>query len=64
MDKIIANKDFEFNGVDYLVGEVVKVDNYEQVVKLNAIGFIKPLSNKELVLIKREIEKEEVKDEL
>jgi len=64
MDKIIANKDFEFNGVDYLVGEVVKVDNYEQVVKLNAVGLIKPLSNKELVLIKREIEKEEVKDEL
>ena len=46
MDQIIARKDFRLNDVDYLQGEVVKVDNYEQVIYLNTMGFIEPLSHK------------------
>ena len=53
--KIIAKKDFNFNGVDYLQGEEIKVYTFEQVVKLNALGFVEPLSHKDLVLIQREL---------
>lgn len=69
MDKVVAKKDFSFNGVDYLANENVKVKNFEEVVKLNTLGFIKPLTSKDLTLIERELKKEnkknkEVKDEL
>ena len=63
MNNIIASKDFIFNGKEYLEKEIVEVDNYEQVIKLNEIGLIKPLTHKELILIKRELEKKEVKHE-
>ena len=64
MDKVIAKKDFTLNGIVYLEGEAVKVKTFDEVVKLNTLGFIKPLSTKDLVLIKRELENKEVKDEL
>lgn len=64
MDKIIASKDFTLNDVDYLKDEVVVVKTYEEVVKLNEFGLIKPLTHKELVLIKRELENKEVENEL
>lgn len=69
MDKVVAKKDFSFNGVDYLKDENVKVKNIDEVIKLNTLGFIKPLSTKDLVLVERELKKEnkknkEVKDEL
>lgn len=63
MDKVIAKVDFSFNGKDYLEDEIVEVDNYAQVVKLNESGLIKPLTYKELVLIQRELEKKEAKNE-
>lgn len=69
MDKVIAKKDFSFNGTDYLKDENVKIKSFEDVIKLNTLGFIEPLSTKDLVLIERELKKEnkknkEVKDEL
>lgn len=69
MDKVIAKKDFSFNGVTYIQGEPVRIKTYDDVVKLNALGFIEPLSTKDLVLVERELKKEnkknkEVKDEL
>lgn len=64
MKQIIAKKDFKVNDKNYLQGEIVEVDNIEQVLKLNALGFIEPLKHKDLVLIERELEKKEVKDEL
>lgn len=63
MDKVIAKTDFSFNGKDYLEDEIVEVDNYAQVIKLNERGLIKPLTYKELVLIQRELEKKEAKNE-
>ena len=39
-------------------------DGVREVVKLKERGLIKPLTHKELVLIKRELENKEVKNEL
>ena len=64
MEQIIAKKDITINNVEYLQGEEVKVENIEQVMKLLALGFIEPLSHKELVLVQRELEKKEEEHEL
>lgn len=53
--KIIARINFVFNGNKYIAGEEVKVDNIEQVYKLNELGYIKPLTYEQLVLIERKI---------
>ena len=57
--KVIAKIDFSANGKGYLKGEEIKDLNYNQIVKLNELGFIEPLEYKDLVLIKRELEKNE-----
>ena len=60
--KIIAKRHCEFNGVKYLKGEEIKVDNIKQVIKLNELGFIEPLTYEELVKIERLLkDKEEQK---
>lgn len=70
MKKLIAKKDFTANGVNYIEGDEIKTSNYESIVKLNEKGFIAPLSYKDLVLIKRELDnpktlkKEEVNNEI
>lgn len=51
--KIIANINFIFNGIAYIKGEEVKVDNIEQVRKLNELGYIEPLQYEELVKLER-----------
>lgn len=60
--KIIARIDFTSN-----LGELIKSDEitnltYEQIVKLNEKGFIEPLTYKDLVLIKRELENPKKED--
>ena len=55
--KIIAQINFEFNGIKYLKGEEVKIDNIKQVYRLNELGYIKPLNYDELTLIERELKK-------
>lgn len=59
MKKIIAKIDFSSNIGDFIVGDEIKDLTYEQIVKLNEKGFIEPLNFKDLVLIKRELEKKE-----
>ena len=59
MKKLIAIKDFVADGENYIVGDEIKTNNYEAIVKLNEKGFIEPLTYKDLVLIKRELSKEE-----
>ena len=54
--KIIAKVDFSTNKGQYIKGDEITDLNYEQIVKLNEKGFIEPLSFKDLVLIKRELE--------
>ena len=46
--KPIAKKEFQLNGVFYSKGDEIKVDNIEQLVKLNERGFIEPLTPKEI----------------
>ena len=62
MIKVIVKKDFTANGNNYIKGDELKDLTFEQIVKLNENGFIEPLEYKDLVLIKRDLEKE--KEEL
>lgn len=62
MKKVIAKVDFTTNNDNYIAGDEIKGLTYEQIVKLNEKGFIEPLEYKDLVLIKRELDKK--KEEL
>lgn len=64
MKKIIAKKDFTLNGKSYIAGDELKNLYIWQIKKLNEIGYIEPLEYKDLVLIERELEHKEEKDEL
>ena len=57
--KIIAKIDFTANNEQYIKGDEIKGLNYNQIVKLNELGFIEPLTYRELTIIKRELEKKE-----
>lgn len=57
MKKIIAKVDFSSNLGNFVVGDEIQNLTYEQIVKLNEKGFIEPLTFKDLVLIKRELDK-------
>ena len=56
MIKLIAKQDFSINGEYFIKGDEIKTKNYKTIVKLNEDGFIEPLSLKDLILIKRELE--------
>ena len=56
MIKIIAKKDFTRNGESIFVGDDVKVNSVEELVKLNEKGFIEPLTLKDIVQFKKELE--------
>ncbi len=46
--KVIAKTSFSLNGVIYNNGDEVKVDDKEKLVKLNELGYIEPLSAKDI----------------
>lgn len=46
--KPIAKIDCQVNGTFYSKGEEIKVDNQEQLQKLNERGFIEPLTQKQI----------------
>ena len=56
MIKIIAKKDFTRNGEPIFAGDDVKVNSVEELVKLNEKGFIEPLTLKDIVQFKKELE--------
>ena len=56
MIKIIAKKDFTRNGEPIFVGDDLKVNSVEELVKLNEKGFIEPLTLKDIVQFKKELE--------
>lgn len=56
MKKVIASKDFTTNVGEFIKGDEINNLTYEQIVKLNEKGFIEPLTFKDLVLIKRELD--------
>lgn len=59
--KIIAKIDFQAyigNKLhSHIKGEEINDLTYEQIAKLNELGFIEPLNYKDLVLIERELNK-------
>ena len=57
MKKVVAKIDFILNGIGYIAGDEINDLTYNQVIGLNEKGFIEPLEFKDLVLIKRELEK-------
>lgn len=64
--KIIAKIDFVANNKKYIAGDEINNLTYEQIVRLNEMGFIKPLDYKDLVLLERELKEEKIvkKEEL
>lgn len=55
MKKVIAKINFKANNENYVKGDEVTNLTYEQVVKLNELGFIEPLKYEDLIQIKREL---------
>ena len=63
MKKLIVIKDFSASGKDFIVGDEIETTNYDAIVLLNEKGFIEPLTHKDLVLIKRELDNPKEKEE-
>ena len=64
--KIIAKIDFVANNKKYIAGDEINDLTYEQIARLNEMGFIKPLDYKGLVLLERELKEKKIvkKEEL
>ena len=56
---IIAKINFELNGVSYIKGDEIELKDINVIRKLNENGFIEPLKYEDLVLLERQIKKEE-----
>lgn len=57
MKQIKVIKNFTANSKAYIIGDVITDMSYNQIVKLNELGFIEPLTFEDLAIIKRELEK-------
>ncbi len=57
---IIAKQNFELNGVSYIKGDKIEIKDINAIRKLNEKGYIEPLTYEDLVLIERELKKEEL----
>lgn len=64
MIKLKAKIDFSTPTKNYIEGDEIETNSYETIVRLNEQGFIEPLTYKDLVLIKRELEKNEKEEVL
>lgn len=56
MIKIIAKKDFTRNGEYVFAGDEIKANDISEIVRLNEKGFIEPLTFKDIVQLKKELE--------
>lgn len=63
MKQIIAKVDFVFNGVPYEKGNHVEINNSTQAAKLNELGYIEPLTIKDIYEIKLELENSKKEEE-
>lgn len=54
--KIIAKKDCQVNGIFYVAGDEIQVKDKKQLTKLNELGFIQPLTPKEIQNFNKEKE--------
>lgn len=62
MRKIKATKDFIMNGISYVEGDELDIKDIKLIKRLNELGFIESLGYKDLVLLERELVKEEEYD--
>ena len=46
--KPIAKKDFQLNGIYYEKGDEINIKNKEELIKLNELGLVEPLTAKEI----------------
>ena len=58
--KLIASRDFTLKGEYFFENDEVKIKDFATIVKLNENGFIKPLSIKELIALKKELEQSNI----
>ena len=65
MIKIIAKKDFTRNGdlIEEKTDLTSKIKDINEIVRLNEKGFIEPLTFKEIVQFKKELENNKYKKE-
>lgn len=61
--KLIANQTFVLNDEYYFENDEVKVNDFDTIVRLNEKGFIKPLTLKELVELKKDIQSKSINKE-
>ena len=64
MKKVIAKIDFTANEKEYIKGDELNNLTYKQIARLNELGFIEPLEYRDLILIKRELEKPKKEERL
>ena len=57
--KIIAKVNFTSNKGRYVKGDEITNLSYRQIAKLNELGYIEPLTYKDLVEIERQLKKKE-----
>ena len=61
--KLIANQTFVLNDEYYFENDEVKVNDFDTIVRLNEKGFIKPLTLKELIELKKDIQSKSMNKE-
>ena len=61
--QVIAAKDFNANGTFYFAGDELKGLSFEQIIKLNELGFIEPLELKDIIKIAQGNNKKNIKEE-
>ena len=55
MKKLIAKKDFIINGISFVKGDEININDIITIKKLNEKGFIEPLDFKDLTILEREL---------
>lgn len=55
MKKLIAKKDFIINGISFVKGDEININDIVTIKKLNEKGFIEPLDFKDLTILEREL---------
>lgn len=55
MKKLIAKKDFIIDGIPFVKGDEININDIITIKKLNEKGFIEPLDFKDLAILEREL---------
>lgn len=61
MIKVIAKIDFTLNGTQYITGDEIEVKDVDKIIRLNELGYIEPLTHKDIVILERKLKEEKEK---